>query len=408
MNNAFFRRLAATSILLAALFVFSSPVSAQYTNGIYAEFNTSMGSYTCALYYAQSPKAVANFLGLATGQRAWLDLPSGVVKTNPFYNGITFHRDITNFVIQAGSPNGQGTDGPGYAFVDEITNTLQFDKYGVLAMANSGPDSNGAQFFVTTSNSLPGLNNGYTIFGQLYGGSNVVYAINHVATDANNKPLANVYINSIKIQTNGSAAAAFNINAQSLPLVTNLNLKIAKVGANVSLSYSNRLYSENRIYSSGNLINWTPNLLGMDNSLPLISSNLVTSSAAAQFFRGVQIQYASSTGPPRQWYGKTLTLFFSTGLTGTNVTVFNASGTGTYTYTNSPGTVLGYNWTQGNLPFNGSMIPIGYSGLGDLAMNMHWKSATSGTFSGGMYPYPFGYPFSPSAYSVSGTFTNSP
>lgn len=134
-------------LFLAAMFlVFAAKGSAQYTDGIYAEFNTSMGSYTCALYYAESPKAVASFIGLATGQRAWLDLPTGTTRTTPFYNGLIFHRVITNFVIQAGSPNGLGTDGPGYAFVDEITNTLQFDKFGVLAMANSGPDSNGSQF----------------------------------------------------------------------------------------------------------------------------------------------------------------------------------------------------------------------------------------------------------------------
>ncbi|MEI9863737.1 MAG: peptidylprolyl isomerase [Limisphaerales bacterium] len=162
MNHTFFRRTILQGVWATILLMFAVKGSAQYTNGIYAEFNTSMGNYTCALYYAESPKAVGSFIGLATGQRAWLDLPSGIVKTNPFYNGIIFHRVITNFVIQAGSPNGLGTDGPGYAFVDEITNTLRFDSFGVLAMANSGPDSNGSQFFVTTS-PQPSLNNGYTV-----------------------------------------------------------------------------------------------------------------------------------------------------------------------------------------------------------------------------------------------------
>src|SRR5947208_10392272 len=78
-------------------------------NGIYADFTTSMGSFTCRLEYAISPKAVANFIGLATGQRAWLDLPTGRARTNAFYNGLLFHRVIPGFVIQAGSPNGQGT-----------------------------------------------------------------------------------------------------------------------------------------------------------------------------------------------------------------------------------------------------------------------------------------------------------
>lgn len=404
MNNAFFRRTAAAWVTGAALLIFTSTGFAQYTNGIYAEFNTSMGSFTCALYYAQSPKAVASFIGLATGQRAWLDLPSGVVKTNPFYNGLTFHRVITNFMNQAGSPNGAGTDGPGYVFVDEFTNTLRFDSFGVLASANSGPDSNGSQFFITTSNT-PWLNDVHTIFGRLYGGSNVVYAINRVATDANNKPLSNVLINTIKIVTNGTAATAFNIHAQGLPVVTNLNLKIAKVGANISLVFSNRLYADNRLYASTDLSTWAAGQLGIETSAPFSNTNLQSASAPAAFFRGAQIQYAASTLAPKSWYGKTLTLFYTNGLVATNILVFNSAGGGTYNYSGSaPGTILGYNWTQ--LPYNGRILPIGFSGLNDQAMTMHFTRTNSGTFNGAVYP--FGYPTTFFAFGISGTFTNSP
>src|SRR5437588_9660722 len=87
-------------------------------NGIYADFTTSMGSFTCKLEYAIAPRAVANFIGLATGQRPWLDLKTGGTRTTPFYDGLTFHRVVTNFVIQGGSPKGDGTDGPGYVFRD--------------------------------------------------------------------------------------------------------------------------------------------------------------------------------------------------------------------------------------------------------------------------------------------------
>ena len=232
-------------------------------------------------------KAVANFIGLAAGQRPWLDLPTGLARTNPFYSGLTFHRVITNFVIQAGSPNGLGNDGPGYAFVDEITNTLQFGGFGVLAMANSGPDSNGSQFFVTAA-PQPSLNGGYTIFGGLYGGSNVVAAINLVPTDANSKPLTNVYINMINIRRIGTAANAFDINAQGLPLVTNLNLAIALAGTNASLAFSNRLYADNRLYGSSNLVNWTAGLLGIETALPVSNTNMQNLLAPAQFFRAAQ------------------------------------------------------------------------------------------------------------------------
>jgi len=406
MNNAFFLRTAIKSMLTAVLLFPALKGSAQYasTNGIFAEFNTSMGSYTCVLYYAQAPKAVANFIGLATGQRAWLDLPSGVVKTNPFYNGLTFHRVITNFVIQAGSPNGVGSDGPGYAFVDEITNTLQFTSYGTLAMANSGPDSNGSQFFVTATNNLAALNNGYTIFGRLYGGSNVVHAINLVPTDANSKPLANVTISNIKIQRSGTAANAFDINAQGLPLVTNLNLKIAKAGANVSLILSNRLYTDNRLYASSDLASWTANQLGIETAAPVSNTNLQSASAPAQFFRAAQIQYTASTFAPKSVYGRTITTVFTNGVSGTNVMVFDSVGVGTFSYNGSPGTITGYSWIQA--PYNGKLWPIGFSSIIPvLTLALNYDTATVGTFTGTAYPY---YPSSFGAYTLGGTFTASP
>ena len=405
MSNIFSRRTMVQLVLVIVLLVFAAKSSAQYTNGIYAEFNTSMGGFTCALYYAESPKAVASFIGLATGQRAWLDLPSGLAKTNPFYNGLTFHRVITNFVIQAGSPNGLGTDGPGYAFVDEITNTLQFNKFGVLALANSGPDSNGSQFFILATNSSPSLNNSYTIFGQLFGGSNVVTAINLVPTDAGSKPLTNVYINSINIRRIGSAASAFDITAQGLPVVTNLNLTIARADTNVSLTFSNRLYADNRLYNSTNLQSWTANQLGIETALPVSNTNLQSAAAPRSFSRRLKFNMSPRRCRQNRGPGKTLTLFYANGLIATNVLVFNSSGGGTYTYTtNAPGTILGYNWFQA--PYNGKLLPIAFSGLANQAFNMHFSAATTGTFSGGVYP--FGYPITLFAFGISGTFTNSP
>src|ERR1035441_7220670 len=403
MNNTVFLRTSVQAVFVAILLVFAANGSAQYTNGIYAEFNTSMGSYTCALYYAESPKAVANFIGLATGQRAWLDLPAGAAKTNPFYNGITFHRVITNFVIQAGSPNGLGTDGPGYAFVDEITNSLQFDGFGVLAMANSGPDSNGSQFFVTVS-PQPSLNGRYTIFGSLYGGSNVVSTINGVATDANNKPLTNVYINSINIRRIGTTANAFDIASAGLPLVTNLDLKIAKTGTNVSLAFSNRLYADNRLYSSSNLFNWTANQLGIETASPVSNTNTQNALAPAQFLLAAQIQYAGSTFAPKSVFGKTITLVFVTGYSGTNIIVFDSAGGGTYNWSGSSGTLTGYNWSQA--PYNGRLQPIGFSAPSSAVITvlMHYTTTATGTFTGTAY---FIYPII-TLGPVSGSFIATP
>ena len=150
MNKDVIHKLAAglTCLALATGFI---PTAFAQGDGIYADFSTSLGGFTCRLEYAVAPKAVANFIGLATGQRAWLELPTGRVRTDAFYNGLTFHRVIAGFMSQGGSPNGQGTDGPGYSFVDEFNSGLRHDGFGVLSMANSGPDSNGSQFFITVS-----------------------------------------------------------------------------------------------------------------------------------------------------------------------------------------------------------------------------------------------------------------
>src|SRR5208337_2725966 len=143
--------------------------------------------------------------------------------------------------------------------------------------------------------------------------SNVVYAINRVATDANNQPLANVYINNIAIRRVGSAATAFDINAQGLPLVTNLNFNIAEAGTNVNLTFNNQLFADNRLYGSSNLVNWAANQLGIETAAPVSNTNLQSAAAPAQFFRGAQIQYATSTLAPKLWSAKTLTLFYTNG-----------------------------------------------------------------------------------------------
>jgi peptidyl-prolyl cis-trans isomerase A (cyclophilin A) len=136
MKTNVFRRAVLIAALTAALPASVFRSHAAYTNGIYAEFNTSMGSFTCRLEYATAPKATANFIGLATGQRSWLDLSSAQVKTNPFYNGTTFFSVVAGLVNQGGSPNGLGNDGPGYAFIDEFSASLRFNTYGVLDNAS--------------------------------------------------------------------------------------------------------------------------------------------------------------------------------------------------------------------------------------------------------------------------------
>jgi peptidyl-prolyl cis-trans isomerase A (cyclophilin A) len=130
-----------------------------------ATIDTSMGTFHCELFGDKAPLTVANFVGLATGKKPWQNPNGGKVESGkPFFDGLTFHRVIPEFMIQGGDPLGAGTGGPGYEFVNEVNNGLVM-KPGVLAMANAGPDTNGSQFFITEG-APSDLNNHYSIFGQ--------------------------------------------------------------------------------------------------------------------------------------------------------------------------------------------------------------------------------------------------
>lgn len=135
------------------------------SDGLVANIETTKGTFRCRLFSEEAPLAVANFVGLARGLRAWLDPKTGQWVRRPFYDGLTFHRVIPGFMIQGGCPLGDGTGGPGYAFRDEFHLRLRHDKPGRLSMANSGPNTNGSQFFITEA-PTPWLDDHHTIFGE--------------------------------------------------------------------------------------------------------------------------------------------------------------------------------------------------------------------------------------------------
>ena len=166
-------------------------------DGIYAKFNTAKGSILVKLTHDKTPGTVGNFVGLAEGQLENKAKPMGT----PFYNGLKFHRVIPDFMIQGGCPQGQGTGGPGYQFDDEFHPELKHDKPGVLSMANSGPGSNGSQFFITVAPTT-WLNRKHSIFGEVKdtASQKVVDAIAAVKTGANDKPVQAVKINSISFK----------------------------------------------------------------------------------------------------------------------------------------------------------------------------------------------------------------
>ena len=170
------------------------------TPGTYAIFDTSEGQIVARLFEKEAPKTVQNFIDLAEGKREWTHPGTKQKSKNPLYNGSIFHRVIPQFMIQGGDPMGTGFGGPGYQFEDETKGSPhKFDKPGKLAMANSGPNTNGSQFFITTA-ATPWLTGNHTIFGEVVEGQDIADKISNVARNRQDKPNKDVVVNAVKIE----------------------------------------------------------------------------------------------------------------------------------------------------------------------------------------------------------------
>ena len=167
-------------------------------------FDTTLGQIRCSLFPAEAPITVANFVQLAEGTRTWTDPRTREETHSRLYDGTVFHRVIPKFMIQGGDPLGTGIGGPGYQFDDETSSDVRFDAPGMLAMANSGPDTNGSQFFITDRSTPHHLDGKHTIFGQCQD-LDVVEAIATVETGAANKPRTPVVVRTVRI-LRGAAA----------------------------------------------------------------------------------------------------------------------------------------------------------------------------------------------------------
>ncbi|MFO0600352.1 MAG: peptidylprolyl isomerase [Myxococcaceae bacterium] len=166
---------------------------------LYATVETNRGSFTVKLWSKEAPKTVANFVGLATGEKDWKHPATGEQKKGvPLYNGVVFHRVIPGFMIQGGDPLGSGRGNPGYTFEDETQNGRIFDRVGLLAMANAGPNTNGSQFFVTVSTPTY-LNGKHTIFGEVVKGYDIVEGISRMPRDQGDRPVEPVIIKGITV-----------------------------------------------------------------------------------------------------------------------------------------------------------------------------------------------------------------
>lgn len=168
--------------------------------GTYAVLHTSEGKITCRLFDKEAPKTVLNFTELAEGLREWTHPINNKKSKDKLYDGTIFHRVIPQFMIQAGDPAGTGFGGPGYKFEDETRmSPHSFNKSGKLAMANSGPNTNGSQFFITVA-ATTWLNGKHTIFGEVVEGQDIVEKISEVARDRNDVPRAPVKLEKVEIE----------------------------------------------------------------------------------------------------------------------------------------------------------------------------------------------------------------
>jgi peptidyl-prolyl cis-trans isomerase A (cyclophilin A) len=167
--------------------------------GTYAIFETSMGNIVCRLFDKEAPKTVENFIALAEGRKEFTNEIGGKKEKRNFYDGLNFHRVIPEFMIQGGCPRGDGRGGPGYSFQDEFHPSLKHAKAGKLSMANSGPNTNGSQFFITVA-PTPWLDNRHTIFGEVVEGQEVADKISQTPRDGSDRPRTPVVLQKLRIE----------------------------------------------------------------------------------------------------------------------------------------------------------------------------------------------------------------
>ena len=185
-------------LLITVLFISLTASAGTLADGLYAKMQTSKGEIVLRLFYKRAPLTVSNFVGLAEGSKEWKDPVTGKARKTRYYDGLSFHRVIKDFMIQGGDPLGTGTGGPGYTFQDEFHPELKHSKAGILSMANAGADTNGSQFFITHV-PTPHLDNKHSVFGEVVEGMKVV-----------NDIVKGDLINTVTIIRKGGSAKSFD------------------------------------------------------------------------------------------------------------------------------------------------------------------------------------------------------
>jgi len=174
------------------------PINIPGDGQLMARFTTSMGVMEAELYETDCPNTVANFVGLATGNKSYVNPNTSQPSNEPYYDGTQFHRVIPRFMIQGGDPTATGRGGPGFRFSDEFNPKLRHDGPGVLSMANAGPNTNGGQFFICEV-ATPHLNDRHSVFGKVVSGVELIAKITHVQTDGRDKPVTPIVLEKVEI-----------------------------------------------------------------------------------------------------------------------------------------------------------------------------------------------------------------
>ena len=171
--------------------------------GTYADFQTNQGEFVIHLFTEKAPLTTANFIGLAEGTKPFINPETNKEEKRPFYDGLIFHRVIDGFMLQGGDPTGTGMGGPGFRFKDEFNKDLRHNKPGILSMANSGPNTNGSQFFITVA-PTPHLDDRHSVFGEVVRGMETINKIAKVPKGAQDRPLKDVVMEKVRIYRLGA------------------------------------------------------------------------------------------------------------------------------------------------------------------------------------------------------------
>lgn len=324
---------------------------------IFADFTVThggspIGTFRVQLFHEQAPRAVANFVGLASGQRPWLNLATNRLETNtPFYDGLTFHRLIHHFMIQGGDPQGNGSGGPGYVFQDQFDPALRHDSPYLLSMANSGFNTNGSQFFITLA-SATHLDDKHTIFGEVISGRDVIDEFmdpDLYPTDANDRPLDAVVMQSVTLSGSGLAGFLETLEDHGLPLWKPVPARISWTPGDeetvpaLLVHFARQDRWDYPIIWGDDLFTWPSRNFGislgenLDQTINFTPEGGTLNDAPRGFFKVYGLDYQPQPDPPRSLFipGTVVEFAFSHGLL--SITFGSNAASSAWTYTPETG-----------------------------------------------------------------------